>query len=75
MMNTSVIQEVEILDTLRSIAKKKKKLQAILLQELETVIRKESPEYGKMRKVIMDETSEYARSVVKSIFGDIEVLE
>jgi hypothetical protein len=74
-MNTSVIQEVEILDTLRSIAKKKKKLQAILLQELETVIRKESPEYGKMRKVIMDETSEYARSVVRSIFGDIEVLE
>jgi len=75
MSGTNVIQEVDILDILRNIGRRKKKLQAILLQELETIINKESPEYGKMRKVIMDETSEYARSVVRSIFGDIEVLE
>jgi len=72
---TSIIQGVEVLDVLKSIGKKKKKLQAILLQELETVISKESPEFGKMRKVIMDETSEYARNIVTSIFGDIEVFE
>jgi len=75
MSGTNVIQEVDILDILRNIGRRKKKLQAILLQELETIINKESPEYWKMRKVIMDETSEYARSVVRSIFGDIEVLE
>jgi hypothetical protein len=75
MSGTNVIQQVDILDILKSIGKKKKKLQAILLQELETVIPKESPEYNKMRKVILDETSDYARAVVKSIFGDIEVFE
>jgi len=72
---TNVIQNVDILDVLKSVGRKKKKLQAILLQELETVIPKESPEYNKMRKVILDETSDYARAVVKSIFGDIEVFE
>ena len=72
-MGTNVIQSVDILEVLTSVGKKKRKLQAILLQELETVIPKTSPEYGKMRKVILDETSDYARSVVRSIFGDIEV--
>lgn len=75
MSGLNVIQQVDILDILKSIGKKKKKLQAILLQELETVIPKESPEYNKMRKVVLDETSDYARAIVKSIFGDIEVFE
>lgn len=68
-----VIQQVNILSVLASIGKKKRKLQAILLQELETVIEKGSPEYIKMRKVILDETSDYARALVKCVFGDIEV--
>lgn len=72
-MSNDIMQQIEVLDVLASIAKKKKKLQAILLQELETIISKSSPEYAKMRKVILDETSDYARSVVKSIFGEIEV--
>jgi len=73
MSGNNVVQQVDILEVLTSVGKKKKKLQAILLQELETIIPKISPEYGKMRKVILDETSDYARSVVRSIFGDIEV--
>lgn len=71
----NIIQQVDILEVLTTIGRKKKKLQAILLQELETVLMKGSPEYAKMRKVILDETSEYARTVVKSVFGDIEVPE
>jgi hypothetical protein len=72
-MNKTIVQQIEVLDVLTAISKKKKKLQAILLQELETIVDKSSPEYIKMRKVILDETSDYARSVVKSVFGDIEV--
>lgn len=73
MNDNAIVQQVDILDILRSIGKQKKKLQAILLQELETVLPKSSPEYGKMRKVVLDETSDYARTVVKCLFGDIEV--
>jgi len=75
MTGSNIIQQVDILEILTSIGRKKKKLQAILLQELETVIDKGSPAYIKMRKVILDETSEYARSIVKCVFGDIEVPE
>jgi hypothetical protein len=70
---SNIIQQVDVLDILSSVAKKKRKLQAILLQELETVVPKDTPGYGKMRKVILDETSDYSRSVIKVIFGDIEV--
>lgn len=72
-MSENIIQQVDILEVLGSVGKKKRKLQAILLQELETILPKTSPDYIKMRKVILDETSDYARSVVRSIFGDIEV--
>ena len=72
-MGNNIVQQVDILEVLTSVGKKKRKLQAILLQELETIVPKATPEYGKMRKVILDETSDYARSVVRSIFGDIEV--
>lgn len=72
-MNETIIQQVEILDILRNIGKKNKKLQAILLQELETVVVKGSPGYIKMRKVILDETSNFSRAIVSSIFGDIEI--
>jgi len=72
-MGNTIIQQVDVLEILTSVGKKKRKLQAILLQELETIVPKSTPEYGKMRKVILDETSDYARSVVRSIFGDIEV--
>jgi len=72
-MGNTIVQQVDVLEILTSVGKKKRKLQAILLQELETIVPKSTPEYGKMRKVILDETSDYARSVVRSIFGDIEV--
>lgn len=72
MSGETIIQQVDILDILRLIGRKRKKLQAILMQELETVISKNSPGYIKMRKVILDETSNYSREVVKNIFGDIE---
>jgi len=72
---SDIVQQVDILEILRFIGKKNKKLQAILLQELETIVPdKSSPAYIKMRKVILDETSNFARSVIQNIFGDIEVI-
>lgn len=66
-----VVQEVDLMSLIRDIGKKNKRLQAKLLQELES-------SYGTLdsdlRKFVLDETSSYTRSIIKSVFGDIEYL-
>jgi uncharacterized protein YPO0396 len=67
-----ITQETDVLSTVRSIGRKNKKMQAILLQHLEQVVAKDSKEYEEFRKVILDESNNNARAVVRLIFGDIE---
>ena len=71
-MTDKVIQEMDILELVRSIGRKNKKMQAILLQSLEKLVDKDSKEYEEMRKVILDESNNYSRAIVRIIFGDIE---
>ena len=65
-----IIQEVDLLSLVSYVDRKNKKLQAILLQNMERNFDKGSKEYVELRKVILDETSDFARSVVRKIFGD-----
>lgn len=69
-----IVQEVDILDVIRSVGKKNKKLQAKLLQELERHMDKNSAEYEELRKFILDEVNSYTRSIMRDIFGDIEFM-
>jgi hypothetical protein len=69
-----LIQEVDTLKLVYGIERKNKKMQAILLQKLELLIDKNSPEYDEYRRVILDESNNYARAIVRLIFGDIDVL-
>lgn len=69
-----VVQEIEVLSIIRSIGKRNKKLQAILLQAVEKVVDRESPEFEGLRKEILDTTNDFTRGVVRDIFGDIEYL-
>ncbi len=69
-----VIQELDVLEIIRSVGKKNKRLQAILLQEVEKVVDKDSPEFEPIRKAILDETNNYTRSIIRIIFGDVEYL-
>lgn len=66
------VQELNTMELVRGIGSKNKKMQAILLQKLELVVDKNSPEYEEYRKVILDESNNYARAIVRLIFGDIE---
>ena len=70
----NIIQEVDLLDLVKYISKKNKKLQAILLQTLEEYFSKESAEYKELRKIVLDETSGAFRAIVREIFGDVEYL-
>jgi hypothetical protein len=71
-MDNTFVQELDPIVLVRAIGRKNKKMQAILLQELEKVMDKESPEYDTYRKIILDESNNYARAIVRLIFGDIE---
>lgn len=73
-MTTKAIQEVDIIEVIRSVGKRNKKLQAKLLQELETHVDKTSPEYESLRKFVLDEINNYTRSIMRDIFGDIEFM-
>lgn len=68
------VQEVDIIDVIRSVGRKNKKTQARILQELENHLDKTSPEFDQLRKFILDEINGYTRSVMRDIFGDIEFM-
>jgi len=73
-MSDTIIQELDTLDLVKGIERKNKKMQAILLQKLELVVKKGSTEYEEYRKVILDESNNYARAIVRLIFGDIDFM-
>ena len=72
MENEKVFQEVDVFDLLREIGARNKVLNAAVLKELEKYI-EDGDEYMKMRKFILDEQNSYTRSIVRLIFGDIEL--
>lgn len=74
MTTPKMIQEVDIIDVIRNVGRRNKKLQAILLQELEKYVPKGSEEYELLRKFVLDEVNGYTRSVMRDIFGDIEFM-
>jgi len=74
MGNSTVVQEIDTLDIVKSIGRENKRFQAIFLQKLEEVIPKNSPEYQQIRKFFLDESSNNTRAVVREIFGDIDYL-
>jgi len=73
-MDENIVQELNTIELVRSISRKNKKLQAILLQTLELYMDKDSVAYDEYRKVILDETNNLTRAVVRTIFGNVDSL-
>ena len=69
-----IIQGLDTLDVITFIRNKNKKYQAILLSDIEKVISRDSPEFKIIRKLVLDSSNEFTRSVLRIIFGDIEGL-
>lgn len=74
MTQNRIVQEVDIVEIIRSVGKRNKRIQAKLLQEIEKHLDKGSPEYDELRKFILDEVNNYTRSIMRDIFGDIEYM-
>lgn len=64
------IQNLEVIDLINFINKKKKLHQKLMLDALESVLDKDSEEFKVVRKAILDNTSDFSRSIIRSIFGD-----
>jgi hypothetical protein len=65
-----IIQRVETIDLIDFINRKKKLHQRLLLSELENILDTGSDDYKLIRKIVLDHTNEFSRSVVRTIFGD-----
>jgi len=74
MTHSNIVQEVDLLEVIRSVGKKSKKHQAKILQELEKHIKKGTPEFEEFRKFFLDEQNNFTRAVMRDIFGDIEYM-
>jgi hypothetical protein len=74
MVESKVVQEVDILSIIRLTGKRNKKLQARLLQEIEKHMDKNTGDYDELRKFILDEVNSYTRAIMRDIFGDIEFM-
>jgi hypothetical protein len=69
-----IIEGLDVIDVVRYITRKKDKFLAIALAELEETMEKDSNEYKFIRKVFLDAFNDYTRSILRTIFGDIEGL-
>lgn len=73
-MTASIYEEVDLLDIIRNVGRKNKRLQAKLLQQLEQIMDRDDPRFEEARKYILDEVNSYTRSIIQTIFGDIEYM-
>jgi len=69
-----IIEGLDIVDVVRYISRKKDKFIAIVLADLEEVMDKETNEYKFIRKVFLDGFNDYTRSIMRTMFGNVEGL-
>jgi hypothetical protein len=68
--NVRITQNLEVFDMINFINQKKRLHQKLTLNGIEEVLDKDSEEYRIVRKLVLDNTNELARSIVRAIFGD-----
>jgi len=59
-----------VIDIISTIQKRQKLYLALILQDVERVLGKNSQEFIQIRKSILDNSNEFVRSIVQAIFGD-----
>lgn len=70
MDGTRLIQGLDPLDVAGFVSKKNKKYQAVLLQDIEEILGRDTQEFAAIRKLVLDSYNNYTRSVLRVIFGN-----
>ncbi len=67
-----VLEGLDAMSVVGYIGKTNKKYQAALLAKIEATLGSNTPEFKEIRKYILDYTNDFARDVVKDIFGEVD---
>lgn len=70
MENIRISQNLEVFDIIDFINKKKRLHQKLILNGIEEYMDKDSEDYKVVRKIVLDNTNEAARSIIRAIFGE-----
>ena len=68
----TLLQGFDLLDVTNHMISTNKKFQATFLSQLEGIL-EDREEYTEIRKLYLDSSNNYLRTIIKSIFGNIEV--
>jgi len=69
-MSGEIIQGLDVIDIQQFIGRKTRKFQAIMLHDAEEILGKDTEEFVKIRKIILDGLNDHQRSILRVIFGD-----
>ena len=67
-----VIEGLNMFDVITILNKKNRRYIANALDEMEEVLRSDTEQFVKVRKVLLDTMNDYTRSVFVTLFGNIE---
>lgn len=73
MDNRVTIEGFDIIDLVEDIDKKDRRFKAVCLQALEETANLNDKEFKIVRKIVLDSMSSYTRSLVRMLFGEIEI--
>jgi hypothetical protein len=69
-----IIEGLDMIDVVSYISRKKDKFIAIALADVEEMMPKDSNEYKFVRKLFLDAFNDYTRSIMRTLFGNVEGL-
>lgn len=69
----SLMLGFDLIDVVEYMSRTNKKYQATLLAQIEEVLEGQPENYRLIRKLVLDSTNNYLRTVVKTIYGGIEI--
>lgn len=67
-----IIDGLNMFDVINLISRKNRRYMANALDELEEVLGKDSEQFVRARKIVLDTMNDYTRSVFVTLFGNIE---
>lgn len=67
-----IIDGLNMFDVINLISRKNRRYMANALDELEEILGKDSEQFVRARKIVLDTMNDYTRSVFVTLFGNIE---
>jgi hypothetical protein len=64
-----LIENVDLITLVQNVVKSNKSFQKELLNQMETILGKDTEAFRKVRKLYLDSSNDYTRTILRDIFG------